>query len=267
MPAYNIYGVRLTESLAGMKLSLLGDSISAYAGTIPEGNAAYYTGSNSGVSSPDQMWWKVLCNKTGMTPLVINAWSGSGVTDPYAGQSTRVPMSDDSRCSALNNGATKPDIILIAGGVNDYSYAQDASSEPLEWDGATTPVITNSFTEAYACMVKKLLTNYPSAIIVALSTFFTMRGTDNGYTLTHTVGSNTYTQADYNTAIENVAKIMHIPFVRVDSVGYNRSNMYPTFAIDYSDTPTHPNAEGQKLIGNYLADVLPVIVNAWNEKQ
>ena len=260
---YDINGNELvTEAkpLSGLKLSLLGDSISSYTGTIPAGNDAYYTGNNSGVSSPNQMWWKVLCDATGMVPLIINGWSGSAITQLQdSAHVNKVPMSSDSRCNGLHSGSTLPDIILIAGGVNDYTYAQSAQSEPLPWNGITTPVLSNSFTEAYACMIKKLHTNYPQALVVALSTFFTMRGTDNGYTLTHTVGNNTYTQADYNNAIENVAKIMHIPFIRMDDIGMNRSNMYPTYAIDSSTIPTHPNAKGQKLMGEYLSVQLPIV--------
>lgn len=266
---YDINGNELTAEqtpLQNLKLSLLGDSISAYAGTIPAGNDAYYTGSNSGVSSPEQMWWYVLCEKTGMIPCVINGYSGSAITQlEDSAHVNKVPMSSDTRCAALNNGATKPDIIIIAGGVNDYTYAQSAQSEPLSWNGKTTPVLGNSFTEAYACMIKKLQTNYPKALIVALSTFFTMRGTDNGYTLTHAVGNNTYTQADYNAAIENVAKIMRIPFISVDNIGINRNNIYPTYAQDSSTIPTHPNAKGQKLIGEYIASQLPIIAAAFSK--
>lgn len=260
---YDINGNPLVQEpnpLDGLKLSLLGDSISAYAGTIPSGNDAYYTGSNSGVTSPNQMWWKVLCDATGMTPLIIDGWSGSAVTQlEDTAHVNKVPMSSDTRCGRLHSGTTNPNIIIIAGGVNDYTYAQSAQSEPGTWNGKTTPTLGNSFKEAYACMIKKLQTNYPQALIVALSTFFTMRGTDNGYTLTHTVGSNVYTQADYNKAIEEACMYMRVPYVRMDAIGMNRANMYPTYAVDSSTIPTHPNANGQKLMGEYLATVLPVI--------
>lgn len=251
------------KPLNGLRLSLLGDSISAYTGTIPSGNRAYYFGNNSGVSSPDQMWWKVLCDKTGMIPLVINAWSGSSISHITGGTDT--PMSDDSRLGNLGSGGVSPDIILIAGGINDYSYASAVQNEPLPWDGKTAPVSTNSFTECYAVMVKKLQTNYPQALVVALSTPFTMRGTDNGYTLTHAVNGHNYTQDDYNNAIENVAKLMRIPYIRIDCLGFNRANMYPTYAIDYSDKPTHPNAKGQKLMGEYLAYMLPIFASGFAE--
>ena len=264
---YDVNGIEALKytSLAGLKLSLLGDSISSYSGTVPAGNDIYYTGSNAGVSSPSQMWWSVLCSNLGMTPLIIDGYSGSAITQlEDSAHVNKVPMSSDTRCSRLHDGTSTPDIILIAGGVNDYTYAMSAQSEPLAWDGHTAPVLGNSFTEAYACMIKKLVTNYPNALIVALSTFFTMRGTDNGYTLTHTVGSNVYTQADYNDAIEKVAKIMRISFIRVDDIGINRSNMYPTFASDSSTIPTHPNAKGQKLIGEYLTAQLPNVVMGYS---
>lgn len=263
---YDINGNKLIDSerLKGLHLSLLGDSISAYTGTVPSGNDIYYNGSNAGVSSPNQMWWKVLCDKTGMIPLVIDGYSGSGVTQLQdSTHVNKVPMSSDTRTSRLHDGATNPDVILIAGGVNDYTYAQSAQSEPLAWDGHTAPTLGDSFTEAYACMIHKLHANYPNAIVIALSTFFTMRGTDNGYTLTHTVGSNVYTQADYNNAIESVAKIMHIPFVRMDDIGINRDNMYPIFAVDSSTIPTHPNANGQKLMGEWLASQLPTLIGGY----
>ena len=270
MAIYDLNGNVLYQdrNLNGRKLSLLGDSISSYTGTVPAGNDVYYTGSNSGVSSSSQMWWSVLCTLTGMTPLVIDGWSGSAVTQlEDSAHVNKVPMSSDTRCGRLHSGTTNPDIILIAGGVNDYTYAQSAQSEPLDWDGKSTPTLGDSFTEAYACMIKKLQNNYPSAIVVALSTFFTMRGDDNGYTLTHTVSgdSNVYTQADYNNAIENVAKLMHIPFIRMDDIGINRANMYPTYASDSSTIPTHPNAAGHKLMAEQLAVRLDYAVRGYME--
>ena len=259
MAIYDVDGNAVTtdyKPLAGLKLSLLGDSISSYAGTVPAGNDTYYKGNNAGVSSPDQMWWSVLCSLTGMEPLVIDGYSGSAVTQlEDSAHVNKVPMSSDTRCGRLHSGTTNPDIILIAGGVNDYTYAMSAQSEPLDWDGLTAPTLSDSFTEAYACMIKKLQTNYPQALVVPLTTFFTMRGDDNGYTLTHTVTAtnHTYTQADYNAKIEYVAKQMHVPCIRVDNIGVNRANMYPTYASDSSTIPTHPNAKGQKLIGESVA--------------
>lgn len=247
--------------LKGKKLSLLGDSISSYAGTIPTENEAYYTGNNSGVSDACQMWWNVLCSRTGMIPLVINGWSGSGITQlTDSAHSGKTPMSATSRCQALNVGTTTPDIILIAGGVNDYTYAEQSSQVPSDWDGSTAPINGNSFDETYAVMIKNIQTAYPNTVVVCLSTWFTMRGTDNGYTLVNGEG---LTQADYDKAIEKVAKLMRVPFISVDTCGFSRSNFYPTYAEDSSTIPTHPNKNGQKVMGEYLANVLPEIVKGF----
>ena len=196
-----------------------------------------------------------------MIPCVINGWSGSGVTQlTDSAHVSKVPMSDTSRDQALHSGTTTPDVVLIAGGVNDYSYAQQTSQIPSSWEGKTAPVKGNSFTETYACMIKEIQEAYPSAIVVCLSTWFTMRGTDNGFTLLNGEG---YTQADYDAEIEKVARIMRVPYINVEKCGFSRSNFYPTFAQDSSTIPTHPNARGQRVMGEYLADILPQLVHSF----
>ena len=196
-----------------------------------------------------------------MTPCVINGWSGSGITQlTDSAHVSKVPMSDVSRCQALHDDDEYPDVILIAGGVNDYSYAQQASQKPSGWNGKTAPVSGNSFDETYAVMIKNIQAAYPNAVVVCLSTWFTMRGTDNGYTLLNGEG---LTQADYDEAIERVAKYMRVPYINVERCGFSRSNFYPIFAIDSSTIPTHPNARGQLTMGEFLADVLPPIVNSF----
>lgn len=269
MSVYDINGNNIIiKSLTGLKLSLLGDSISSYIGTVPEGNDIYYNGNNSGVSDSSQMWWSVLCSETGMTPLVIDGYSGSGVTQlEDSAHSSKIPMSSDTRCGRLHSGNINPNIILIAGGVNDYAYALSVQSEPLEWDGLTAPVLGNSFTEAYACMIKKLQTNYPNAVVVALSSWFTMRGTDNGYTFTHTVGQNVYTQQDYNDKIRYVAEQMHIPYIDVSNIGFNRNNFYPNYAVDSSSVPTHPSANGHAVMGKAVAIKIMNLVHGYFDAQ
>lgn len=263
MSIYDIHGNDLLNSMNGLRVSLLGDSISAYAGTIPTGYDAFYTGSNAGVTSANQMWWKVLCDELKMTPLIINGYSGSGITQlEDSAHSGKIPMSDNARCAGLDDGVHNPDIIIVAGGVNDFTYAQSAQSEPLPWDGKTAPTEGDSFTETYACMVKKLQSNYSDALIVCLSSWFTMRGTDNGYTLTHAVGSNVYTQADYDAAIEHVTDVMDVLYLDVSNIGFSRANFYPKFTTE-STNSTHPNAAGHKVMGLAVASKLPILAKAF----
>lgn len=240
--------------LAGKKLSVLGDSISAFTGHTA-GYTPYYTGENAGVPFYQQMWWNVLCEASGMTPLVINAESGSAITTlTDSAHAEKTPISSEQRTAELNDGTTTPDVIIIAGGLNDFSYAQQASQEPGSWDGKTAPVADSSFSETYAIMIKRLQTNYPNAIIIALSTMYTMRGTSNGYTFTHTsTGTgNVYTQSDYNNAIKRVCEIMGVLYIDVYSMGLNRGNMYGKFANDDQSHPTHYNRFGQAMLARCI---------------
>ena len=260
---YNFSVAFNNSPLSGKKLSLLGASISAYSGYIPEGNRPFYNGSNYGVSDPSQMWWWQLCSKTGMERLVINAWSGSGITQLTGDHTDRVPMSDDSRCKALDANGNDPDIILIIGGTNDWTYAAGNANLPLAWDGKTAPVLTNSFTEALAVTVKKVQETYPNAMVVLCSTVFCQRDTDNGYTYTHEVNGVKYTLQDYDEAIKFVADAMRIPYLNCNKIGFNRFNYYPTYCVDSSVNPTHPNALGHSKIGQYMADRLTEIIGSW----
>lgn len=241
--------------LKGKKLSVMGDSISAYAGYIPTGADAQYDGTNNGVTSVNQMWWKVLCDVTGMEPLVINGWSGSGVTD--LGNANKTPMSDESRTSNLGANGTDPDVIIIEGGSNDFMSAIAAKNEPGSWDGKTAAAADTSFTETYAQMVRAIQTNYPKAYIVALSTCFTNHNTllvNNGYcwTRTCTGTGNVHTAYEYNEAIRKVAGLLHIGYIDVYSLGENDDNK-GSFLAD----GVHPNRFGMNALAMRVAHELP----------
>lgn len=246
---------------AGKKLSLLGDSISALAGDIPEGNRVYYTGSNMGILNSSQMWYSVLCNELGMIPLVINGWSGSCVTSGVRSDSTYKPASDASRCEALHDGTTNPDVVLIAMGVNDYSYMEDAAKFGT-WDGSTalgeqsdlSDYINTDFKRAYATMIARIRRKYPEAQIVCITPWFVCRKTtDTGVTYLNAIGKK---ENDYGEAIREIASIMNVQVVDGTNIGLNRYNMYPTYAEDSSSIPTHPNATGHALMGHAIATQL-----------
>ena len=148
---YNAYGEPLIKSAYdGKTLSILGDSISTFAGYIPTGNAHYYTGENCDVFSVNDIWWKKLIDALGMTLVVNESWSGSKVTttsgDASAGCMTR-----------CQNLGTNPDVIIVSMGINDFDTEVDIGS----YDGSGAfPTDTTKFREAYAIMLNKILTKY-----------------------------------------------------------------------------------------------------------
>ena len=303
MSQYVRFYTKQYHYLDGFKFAVMGDSMSALAGYIPEGNTPYYSGMNHGIQSVSQMWWSVVGRYTGMQPLVINAWSGSAVSQlEDSAHANITPMSSDSRCENLsayiqsdstdpnailvtseNISSIKtspfmpaytpaigdyvkkvdPDVVIIAGGTNDYSYAMSAQSEPLPWDGKTAPILGDSFTEAYACMIKKIQAAYPQAIIVCCSTWFVIRGTDNGYTWTHTSGTNIYTQADYDAAIRNVCEQMRVPYICINNIGFNRNNYYLKYAPDNPEIPTHMDCFGHYVAGRAIVSKILDLISGY----
>ena len=216
-----------SSSLSGKKLSVMGDSISAFKGYIPSGNAAYYTGQNSGVSSYEQMWWQRICDQTGMRRLVVNAWSGSKVSGIDASTSNFVPMSDVSRAQGLHTEDDDPDIIIVFGGTNDFSKNN-------------ADIVT--FEDAYHLMINRMQARYKSAKIYCLSLPIFVR------TKTDKTGieknDEEKTVFDYNEVIRRVSNQRSCEYIDLNGCGITRQNMYPTYAIDYETSPTHPNSLG-----------------------
>lgn len=267
---FYVKGIK-SNVLKGLKLSVLSDSMSAYTGWIPSGNAAYYLTSNTdktGVKSVHEMWWKRLCDNTGMEPLVIDAWSGSCIcyncaTDGTHDDNLRTPMCSDLRAGRLSDNGADPDIIIISGGTNDWTYSNQSTTPLGSWDGRTAvsraDVLAgqSTFMESYASLIDKLHENYPKAIVVCASLYYVSRGTDLGITRVNDMG---YTIPDYNAAIEKVCKIMGVPFIDIYNIGFTYDNYYPTYSQDSDTVPAHANSTGQGVIAKRYIEELPRLV-------
>ena len=89
---------RMETPLTGRRMSLIGDSVSAFTGYIPWDDYAYYSDANFGASS---MWWAVLAENTGMEICNINAISSSGVIVPEDAETDRLVTGNSDRCKNL----------------------------------------------------------------------------------------------------------------------------------------------------------------------
>ena len=102
----------------GKKISLLGDSITTYVGYIPSGQTYEYTGSNHGISSVNDTWWKKLINALGMELVRNNSWTGtcvSTIRDSVKGTNSNAVV----RSELLGNN---PDVIILYMGINDFCF-------------------------------------------------------------------------------------------------------------------------------------------------
>ena len=243
--------------LLGKKLSIMGDSISTYRGysndatnansTIGE-NWVWYTGENTGVSNVNQTWWKKSADETGMEILVNNSWSGSQVfsgdeSDAYRGRAEN--LHDDTG----ENAGTKPDIIAVYIGINDFvkeatfgSYSDDLYTGLIKKNesGITEYAKPQSFVEAYIIMVDKIVNRY------TLSDVFLFTFLPNAY--------ERFSELEaYNEVVRKVAEHYNLSVVDLYNDSKITTENYKEF---YGDRHIHPNKDGMEAIKEVFVEVL-----------
>lgn len=232
------------STYAGKKLSILGDSISTYAGWLSSGCETYYTGTNCGVASVNDTWWKKLMDALGMTLCVNNSWQGTRVTtidgDAKAGCMTR--------CQSLHTATENPDVIIVYMGTNDLNYV---NTQMGTYDGSQDfPTITTTFREAYAIMLSKILTAYPNAEVwVGTLMQCERQGTVEFPERNPTTGD---TINVFNDTIREIAGLFGVKVIDFNKCGITYQNL-SRYTGDYNQTALtglHPNAQGHSLMAN-----------------
>ena len=242
MGIYDIHGNSLTTNrdiYRNKTLSILGDSISTFAGYIPDGNAVYYTGSNCGVESVDDTWWKKLIDALGMTLGVNNSWSGSRVTTTNGTTSAGCM----TRCQSLGSS---PDVIIVYMGINDFN--NEVALGTYDGSGAF-PTATTTFREAYAIMLDKIMTAYPTSEIWCATLPPCEK---NGAIGAPEANGNSVPLHDFNEAIRSLARLFGAKILEHAQCGLTYENM-SVYMGDWSSSNSnglHPNADGHTLIAN-----------------
>lgn len=226
-------------------ISIQGDSITTFAGTITDGNAAYYSVNHKYVNTIDATWWGLLVNECRMRLIRNDAWSGSRISG--AGASA---MNNTARCAALKNVDSKvdtyqfgaPEIIVIMAGTNDVS-----GNVALGEIGSTD--VTN-YIGAFTMMLRNIKTQCRNSKIVVFQLY---RG--NNYDYANTGGTHQY---EYQEAMEKVCKIYGAHYVGPEHFGISYPNTN-YFTCDNSmseygpSTYTsadylHPNMQGMERV-------------------
>lgn len=238
MAIYDINGNLLYGSAYnGKSLSILGDSISTYAGYIPSGNANFYTGSNCGVSSVNDTWWMKLMTALGMTLNLNNSWSGSRVTgtDSSSGNGTR-----------CQNLGTSPDVIIVYMGINDFNNEVGLGT----YDGnGTFQSDRSTFREAYAIMLDKIFTAYNQTEVWCATLPACER---NGSTGAPEINGNNVLLDDFNKAIRNLSQVFGARILDFAQSGltYENMNIYMGDWASGTGQGLHPNAQGHSVLAN-----------------
>lgn len=205
---------QMETPLTGRRLSVLGDSVSAYAGYIPWEDCAYYSNMDFSAAS---MWWAVLAENTGMKLCRINAVSGSGVIVPENAQTNRLLVGNSERCKDLaSKDGEAPDEILVLLGANDR-FKQ---------------IETERIRQEYLDMLSKIKSTYPDAQI-HVCTYF------------QSPALPSVLLDEFNGLLRNIAQEAEVGLIDLEDCGILEQEPQKYLV----DENVHPNERGQILLG------------------
>lgn len=232
------------SSLEDKTISIQGDSISTFAGTITDGNATYYSTSHKFVNSIDATWWGLLINECRMRLIRNDAWSGSRISG--TGDNA---MCSVARCSNIKHTNSTvdtyqygaPEIIVVMAGTNDVSGNVEMGTA----DGAVT-----TYMGAFKTMLANLKSQCKNAKIVVFQLY---RGNVLDY-----ANSGGKHQYEYQEAMANLCRRYGVYYIGPEHFDLSFPNLrYYTCDNSLSDygSPTytsadylHPNMQGMERV-------------------
>lgn len=232
------------SSLEDKTISIQGDSISTFAGTITDGNAAYYSTSHKFVNSIDATWWGLLINECRMRLIRNDAWTGSRISG--TGNNA---MCSAARCSNIKHTDSTvdiyqygaPEIIVVMAGTNDVSGNVEIGTA----DGAVT-----TYMGAFRTMLTNLKSQCGNAKIVVFQLY---RGNVLDYT--NSGGKHQY---EYQEAMANLCRRYGVYYIGPEHFDLSFPNLqYYTCDNSLSNygSPTytgadylHPNMQGMERV-------------------
>ena len=232
------------SSLEDKTISIQGDSISTFAGTITNGNAAYYSASHKFVNSIDATWWGLLINECRMRLIRNDAWSGSRISGTGDNAMCSVARCSnirhiDSTVDTYQYGA--PEIIVVMAGTNDVSGNVEMGTA----DGAVT-----TYMGAFKTMLANLKSQCRNAKIVVFQLY---RGNVLDY-----ANSGGKHQYEYQEAMANLCRRYGVYYIGPEHFDLSFPNLqYYTCDNSLSDygSPTytsadylHPNMQGMERV-------------------
>ena len=227
---------------SGLKISVLGDSISTYTGWIETGvNAAHYP--KYDVTDVSQMWWHIVADALGsLDGLTVSAISQSAFYD--YGNAQYPPMYNTARITRLGNSGA-PDMVLIYAGVND-GFTEQNGNISYEYNVTALEALANSTVRGIELTIRKIQVAYPSAkIVIMIPQQVKMSDMPTGYDL-----ERVNKIADEITACADLFGVWKIIDLR--KCGINQTNV----AGFCGDGNIHPNVLGMRRIADYVLEQL-----------
>ena len=242
-----------TVSLQGKKVSILGDSISTFTGTMPADYNVYYP-EHGDIPNAGQTWWGQLLTNTGMV-LCRNASSANtDVTGNSLALDGSAPGCSIRRLVDLRGtDGSSPDVIIIYMGINDFARSRTLGN--FTAPGVQTEGEVMVFTDAYELMLQKIKALYPAASIYCCTLL--ERCDMEGNTGAPAVNLNGDTVADFNTQIKAIAAAYGASVIDFYNCGINYTNL-SLFTVD----GIHPTWIGAGVLGQYATQAVLSSVGA-----
>ena len=232
------------SSLEDKTISIQGDSISTFAGTITDGNATYYSASHKFVNSIDATWWGLLINECRMRLIRNDAWSGSRISG--TGDNAMCSVARCSNIKHINSTVDTyqygaPEIIVVMAGTNDVSGNVEMGTA----GGAVT-----TYMGAFKTMLANLKSQCRNAKIVVFQLY---RGNVLDY-----ANSGGKHQYEYQEAMANLCRRYGVYYIGPEHFDLSFPNLQyytcdnslrdygpPTYtSADY----LHPNMQGMERV-------------------
>ena len=232
------------SSLEDKTISIQGDSLSTFAGTITDGNATYYSASHKFVNSIDATWWGLLINECRMRLIRNDAWAGSRISG--TGDNAMCSVARCSNIKHINSTVDTyqygaPEIIVVMAGTNDVSGNVEMGTA----DGAVT-----TYMGAFKTMLANLKSQCRNAKIVVFQLY---RGNVLDY-----ANSGGKHQYEYQEAMANLCRRYGVYYIGPEHFDLSFPNLqYYTCDNSLSDygPPTytsadylHPNMQGMERV-------------------
>jgi len=233
-------------NFAGKVISILGDSISTFAGYIPTADGfnlehlARYPQDNL-VMDVNETWWLQVINELDSKLGINDSWRGStvsgnaSVTSGVSG--SLAAMSNLTRIQNLGSNGT-PDVILFYGGTNDLAHVSKVGT----FDPATAPTMVDLTTKSwdnladgYVNTLLRLQHYYPEAEIVAMLPT---------YTATYYPDTKL---AQANEVLAGICEHYGVKYVDLRDSGVTS---------EYLPDGIHPGEEGMDMITESVVDLL-----------
>lgn len=220
--ALTLYAKWEEKKLENSYISIYGDSVSTFAGWLPEGYAPYYPINPVNVLNVEETWWYNAISKVNAKFLMNASYSNTGVVT--TGSAEALKGTEISRIKNLRKDNQDPDIIIIYLGINDCK--RDVSAK--------------NFKEGYITMIERMQKEFVNTDIMICTLNACSFSFQQCYALLD----------EYNVALREIASEFNLALIELDKVITEENK------AQYMANMLHPNRAGMDEIANEVIKVL-----------